>query len=109
MQGQAKGICLYGVCPTNRHASGDKGHEEELKIIVEALKFSGTIKGCRWDLASLGWNTTYVEFRHNRMAPTITIEDYTRSKSTRQADPATGVLGTTRAGVRSAASRLFVS
>jgi hypothetical protein len=74
--GQAKGLCLYGACPSNRH-SKDKSHKEELKWVAEAIQFSGPIHGCRWDIAKLGWGTTYTEFRCNRTKVTIWIENFT--------------------------------
>ena len=72
----AAGICLYGACPTNRHSAAGT-HKSELQVIARALKFNGTIKGYRWDLAHLGWTTTYVEFNLNHGAVAVTIEDYT--------------------------------
>jgi hypothetical protein len=72
----AHGICLYGACPTNRHSSAT-AHKTELKMIAKALKFDGPIKGHRWDLGTLGWGTTYVEFLCNAGAVTVSIEDFT--------------------------------
>lgn len=70
------GACLYGFCPKNRH-SADGTHKAELQIIARALKFTGPIKGYRWDMASLGWSTTYVEVTLNHGAIAVTIEDFT--------------------------------
>jgi hypothetical protein len=77
VNGGAKGVCLYGACPSNRFTNGDKDHKKELKLVAEALKFDGPIKGCRWDIAKLHWGTTYCEYRCNRMKVTILIEDFT--------------------------------
>lgn len=77
----AAGICLYGACPTNRHGAAGT-HKAELQVIARALKFTGTIKGYRWDMAGLGWTTTYVAFDLNHGAVTVTIEDFTGQPAT---------------------------
>jgi len=77
IQGGGKGVCLYGACPSNRYTTGDKEHKAELKIIADALKYSGKIKGCRWNIETKGWKTTYCEYQYNRMEVTIQIADFT--------------------------------
>lgn len=81
-RGGAAGVCLYGACPTNRHGK-DKDHKAELKMIAKAIGFDGPLRGYRWNMAQLGWGTTYVEFRFQQMAVSIFIEDF--SNGTAQA------------------------
>lgn len=82
----ANGICLYGTCPTNRH-SKSATHKTELQMIAKALKFNGHMKGHRWDLGTLGWTTTYVEFLCNTGVVTISIEDFTGQPSVTGPNP----------------------
>lgn len=82
VNGRAKGVCLYGACPSNRHPK-DKSHKAELQLVADALKFDGKIKGCRWDMETAGWRTTYTEFRCNRTEVTILIEDFSKGTFTK--------------------------
>src|SRR5262245_43096963 len=82
-QGGAKGVCLYGACPTNRHPEGDRDHQKELMMVADAIRFGGPIKGCGWDLKKLGWTTTYVEYQLNRTEVTIQIADFSSGTSQR--------------------------
>jgi hypothetical protein len=76
--GGGPGICLYGLCPTNRYAMNkDSAHKAELKDVADALGFKGKLKGYRWNVQELGWGTTYVEIQYNQGVPGFTIESFT--------------------------------
>jgi hypothetical protein len=87
IQGGGKGVGLYGACPSNRYTYGDKDHKAELKVIADALKYTGKIKGCRWNIEKLGWRTTYCEYQYNRMAVTVQVADFSTGQSYRGANP----------------------
>ena len=86
-QGRGKAVRLYGLCPKNRHP-GDAGHKAELKVIADAIGFTGKFWVGRWDMAALGWGTTYVEVQFNQNAVTAIIEDFTRGLRIEGANPA---------------------
>jgi hypothetical protein len=88
IQGSGKGLCLYGACPSNRYSDsgptssiGDKEHKKELKIIADALKYTGKIKVVRWDIKKLGWRTTYCEYQRNQSEVTVQVADFSSGSS----------------------------
>jgi hypothetical protein len=71
--GGGPGLALLGFCPTNRFAN-DKEHKTELQQFATALNYNGKIRGHRWDIKILGWNTTYVELSFNQGVIMSSIE-----------------------------------
>ncbi len=87
LQGGGRGLGLYGACPTNRYTNGDADHKAELQIIADALKYTGKIKGCRWDIAKLVWATTYCGYERAGTEVTIRIGNFTNGVSNRGSNP----------------------
>lgn len=70
----AQGLGLFGYCPTNRHDK-DSSHKRELKMIAGHLGFEGAPRGFRWNVATLGWHSTYLDVVFNAGVIVVTIEN----------------------------------